>query len=596
MPSGEVDILALQKEELMQAPRVCPLLCLIAALVALPAPSRPADAQEPVDFIGGSSAVFVNPQPAEASFSGVGTSSFSWGEGASSSLMFQGNSLSGRFGEVVPLGTLSYFNAASSGTLPQYVDIRVTLTLNMPEIAAQPFTWVLPIHNRVNVDGDPEASADSVFLPLAFQKVVFVLGGVRYTLNLIGFDKVIGPGFGSVNSFFVLEGQQASAELLGSITRACLPFVEPVREQIGDYPNCGASSIGRMAPNWGSFGFRDVLEADSGDTLHLDCQGIVGYPGAYALYYTAAGKSPLRVGTCPWDGGCNAAEFYHSGDADNNGKPDCFIRTLWNSADYGPNDNDPNPWTGESEPFENLFDWAVTLYDAISGQLHKKSYKWEYAFGPPIPFEHCGSPSAPIPEGALIQTTSVDPPLGPETEAFFDAVMDRLAMQTPSGAPMGERVWKRCDFDGDGDCDGTDLGRFESAFGTCENFPGYDPRADVDKSGCVDALDRAYLFEMDSDLDGVPDAADNCPTTPNLDQGDADGDGLGDACDRVAAPGDLDSDGDVDRDDLNRLLAARNTNATGPGDPRDLDGDGRITVLDGRRLTLLCTRPGCATR
>jgi hypothetical protein len=60
-------------------------------------------------------------------------------------------------------------------------------------------------------------------------------------------------------------------------------------------------------------------------------------------------------------------------------------------------------------------------------------------------------------------------------------------------------------------------------------------------------------------------------------------------------PGDIDGDCDVDRDDLNILLAARNTPADGPDDPRDLDGDGVITVLDARRLVLLCTRPACAT-
>jgi len=58
--------------------------------------------------------------------------------------------------------------------------------------------------------------------------------------------------------------------------------------------------------------------------------------------------------------------------------------------------------------------------------------------------------------------------------------------------------------------------------------------------------------------------------------------------------GDLDSDGDVDQDDLNILLTYRNQPASGCPEC-DIDGDGVITVLDARKLVLLCTRPRCAT-
>ncbi len=66
---------------------------------------------------------------------------------------------------------------------------------------------------------------------------------------------------------------------------------------------------------------------------------------------------------------------------------------------------------------------------------------------------------------------------------------------------------------------------------------------------------------VDSDGDGVTDTADNCPTVPNPDQRDTDGDGEGDACD-----GDDDGDGVPDEDDNCPLIA-------NPGQV-DVDADG----------------------
>ncbi|MGD2064431.1 MAG: ExeM/NucH family extracellular endonuclease, partial [Nitrospirota bacterium] len=58
--------------------------------------------------------------------------------------------------------------------------------------------------------------------------------------------------------------------------------------------------------------------------------------------------------------------------------------------------------------------------------------------------------------------------------------------------------------------------------------------------------------------------------------------------------GDVDGDGNVDIDDVQAILAGRNTPAAGPDDPRDLDGDGIITVLDARLCILQCTNARCA--
>jgi hypothetical protein len=58
---------------------------------------------------------------------------------------------------------------------------------------------------------------------------------------------------------------------------------------------------------------------------------------------------------------------------------------------------------------------------------------------------------------------------------------------------------------------------------------------------------------------------------------------------------DIDTNGDVDSHDINAINAARNTLAA-PGDPRDVNGDGKINVLDARYCVTKCTRPRCATR
>lgn len=73
---------------------------------------------------------------------------------------------------------------------------------------------------------------------------------------------------------------------------------------------------------------------------------------------------------------------------------------------------------------------------------------------------------------------------------------------------------------------------------SCAPDRGIDPRSDFDNSP-VNPPDPPPEEEVtppvdepeDTDQDGIPDAEDNCPATPNADQLDADGDSAGDACD-----------------------------------------------------------------
>jgi hypothetical protein len=102
------------------------------------------------------------------------------------------------------------------------------------------------------------------------------------------------------------------------------------------------------------------------------------------------------------------------------------------------------------------------------------------------------------------------------------------------------RATVETDFDGDGFGDDTQ-------------------DADDDNDGIPDASDPAPLF-ADSDLDGAGNATDNCPTTANANQADADRDSSGDACDP-----DDDNDGLTDSDEARRRTSRVD---------RDSDDDG----------------------
>ena len=57
---------------------------------------------------------------------------------------------------------------------------------------------------------------------------------------------------------------------------------------------------------------------------------------------------------------------------------------------------------------------------------------------------------------------------------------------------------------------------------------------------------------------------------------------------------DVDNSGEINRNDIALITAALNTPVSGPGDPRDADGNGIINVLDARICALRCTRTNCA--
>ncbi len=126
------------------------------------------------------------------------------------------------------------------------------------------------------------------------------------------------------------------------------------------------------------------------------------------------------------------------------------------------------------------------------------------------------------------------------------------------------------------ECLGTDCGAPKEVGGGCGCGCGCSVWVAMTDQG------KTLSYTDDTDGDGIPDALDNCPYTPNPDQKDTDGDGIGDVCDNcafIANPDQKDTDGD------------------GIGDlcDVDLDGDGhpdKIDTSNGQKLSFVAVTVG----
>ena len=126
--------------------------------------------------------------------------------------------------------------------------------------------------------------------------------------------------------------------------------------------------------------------------------------------------------------------------------------------------------------------------------------------------------------------------------------LGRPAIDALSAVDRARLLDPAADFDLDGL---TNLAEVQTAFADSGN----PTVVDTDGDGIPDATDTcrrdpsnacfaANALSRDVDADGVPDGVDNCPNLANADQADTNGDGIGQACDAVAAiatpPADID--------------------------------------------------------
>jgi hypothetical protein len=287
----------------------------------------------------------------------------------------------------------------------------------------------------------------------------------------------------------------------------CTPIgPQAVQRDIDIACNCGPDNISEclLTTDFAGDHVADCLVsrivADSGEKLELWCVSKLltawDVPGLahYELHYFYPNGEHFKVGACRWIMGHNTGILYHSGDNDGNGKPDCFIRTVWKNYDQVGDD-----WTDDD--LDGMKDWWVFTFDVANNNLSKVQY------------HSIDGPWGPEPD--IVVTNREDPPLGPESEAFFNNLIAQFEQNTTSGqGPMGKVQIKRNDLNGDGRVDVNDINYFDSMINTWEGQANFRPVADVDGDGCITVVDRDYLFppKIDVKIDIKPGS---CPNSVN---------------------------------------------------------------------------------
>jgi hypothetical protein len=121
-----------------------------------------------------------------------------------------------------------------------------------------------------------------------------------------------------------------------------------------------------------------------------------------------------------------------------------------------------------------------------------------------------------VPGFPVHSTETIDPPLGPETEALFAEILAQLQQQTPEQwRNKGQWYYNACDLNEDSFCDAQDYIVATGLIGKCVADADYNIYVEFDGDGCITNIDVRDLFgdnwppcAMDYDLDHDNDGKD----------------------------------------------------------------------------------------
>jgi hypothetical protein len=177
------------------------------------------------DVSGTIAGIFNSPTPSNTTYTGVGTSQFTWGKKDGTPtpniLTFTpATPFSSPLETAFKIGTLSYYNGTTeSGTNPTAVNLQIGMDFIAPPAGLQTFAFTLDLDSTNNTNNAVN-SADYVIFPSDYPSTEFLIGSTEYTLKITGFENVIGDGYLSStdSGFHVEEGKTASADLYAEVT------------------------------------------------------------------------------------------------------------------------------------------------------------------------------------------------------------------------------------------------------------------------------------------------------------------------------------------------------------------------------------------